>query len=171
MDKASILNILSTHFNHTSGNHLSDKTDEFGFDDWQNKLIKESKTVLAQINKYEKLVSDYIRRKNSANNPIIAKAKQEMLQKATEIVFTSFKAIASDVDYNNVENDHTLLKEVFNFLYATSDYDSLIATIGIAKARREKIKNVYSEVGVILADELVVTFGGARTSAIYLGEN
>ena len=135
------------HFNNT--NSLSDKSDEYGFDEHQNSLIRESKIVLAQIKKYETLVSTYVRRRSSSGTNLIAKDKQVQIIKLSELVFTAYKAIASDVDYENVKNDKKLLSDV-GMLLASGDFALTLAQIGLSTARWNKIKKTFDEIKILL---------------------
>ena len=158
METSSISNILNLHFNHAVGNHLSDKSDEYGFNEHQNELIKESKVLLVQIGKYEKLVYNYINKtikrttngKNTYHN-LFNKNIQSQLIKVMEMVFTSFKAIASDVDYNNFENDEDLRLEIYK-LTTSPEFLDLITSMGInvSSARMSTIFTTFSEIDTLI---------------------
>lgn len=108
---SSILGILNTHFNNTNVGHMTDKSDQFGFGEHQNKIISESRIAIAKFDKYINLIDVWI--SNRANVDI---TNRNVLRDTLAPILDGFKAILTDVDVNNAKNDYDLLSDIENII-------------------------------------------------------
>lgn len=123
INTANLSHVLG-HLLDLSKAHDKASLEEFGFNEYQNKLVKYSNIIQIKLDRYHKQICEHLPKKSISKDYI-------------EVVFQAYKSIASDVSYDSYLENEILLKEIRKI--TTQKYINHFVT---DKTKTDKIFNI-----------------------------